>query len=126
MLKLCLSLRERARTEETEAAHPAVPATGPEEVWEVFPEPVFVFEFSLFLALINLRTTLVLDPADVSGPGPVHTRTGRKSRPGPAAEPGGQAAPGLAGKCNPSPRGGASGAKMRPPKRVRFLDPLFN
>ena len=45
MLKLCLSRRERARTEETEAAHPAVPATGPREAREVLPDPVWVFDF---------------------------------------------------------------------------------
>ena len=48
MLKLGLWRRERARTKETEAAHPAVPATGTGEAQEVLPEPVFVFEFSFF------------------------------------------------------------------------------
>ena len=46
MLKLGRSGRERARTEETEYAHPAVPATGPGEAREVLPEFIFVFVFS--------------------------------------------------------------------------------
>ena len=46
--KLGRSGRERARTEETEYAHPAVPTTGPGEAQEVLPEPFFVFDIFLF------------------------------------------------------------------------------
>ena len=58
MLKRGLSRRERARTEETEAAHPAVPATGPGEAREVLPEPVSVSEFSVFVCSENLWKSL--------------------------------------------------------------------
>ena len=53
VLKLGRSGRERARTEETEAAHPAVPAMGPGEAREVLPEPVFVFDFLNFFSICS-------------------------------------------------------------------------
>ena len=58
MLKRGLSRRERARREETEAAHPTVAATGPGKAREVLPQPVFVSEISVFVCSENLWKSL--------------------------------------------------------------------